>query len=157
MQNNHAFSLRRGLTLLLIMVTAGFLVIGGLGIVGNYHGSRSLRSLHDDQVVPLHQIKVLVESYGMRVQNAILRLDAGELTVEEGIAQIQAAQDSIEVNWRAYRSLERDSSYTQMIGELDQALGYADMEIGPRDGFITAQGATIARDGQSFESTIGTF
>lgn len=122
-------SLRGWLFLLFVVTTVGFLLIGTLGVLGSHHGSRSLKHLHNDEVVPLHRIKVLTESYGMRIPSTLLRLDAGELTVDEAIIAIRAAQDSARSNWSAYRDTELDESEKAIVGSLDTTLMYADLEV----------------------------
>lgn len=122
-------SLRGWLFALFVGTTLGFLLIGTLGVLGSYHGSRSLKHLHNDEVVPLHRIKVLTESYGMRIPSTLLRLDAGELTVDEAILAIRAAQDSARSNWSAYRDSDLDLSEKAIVGSLDTTLMYADLEV----------------------------
>lgn len=134
-------SLRGWLFALFIGVSLGFFLLGGIGLVGNYHGERSLQSLYNDQVVPLHRIQVLTENYGMQVQNTILRLDAGELTADEGATLIRAAQDSVEASWAAYRGSEHDSIEKRLIHRLDSARVYADLEIANTLRYIEIQQA----------------
>lgn len=122
-------SLRGWLFLLFVGTTVGFLLIGTLGVLGSHHGSRSLKHLHNDEVVPLHRIKVLTESYGMRIPSTLLRLDAGELTVDEAIIAIRAAQDSARSNWKAYRDTDLDVSEKAIVSSLDTTLMYADLEV----------------------------
>ena len=129
MHKHSLSSLRGWLFALFLATTAAFLVIGGIGLLGNHHGSRSLQSLYQEQVIPQHQLKVLSECYGSRVQNAIIRLDAGELTAEEGLDLIRAARDSASQNWSAYRGMDHDTVERRLILRLDSALIYADLEI----------------------------
>jgi methyl-accepting chemotaxis protein len=135
-------SLRGWLFLLFLGTTLGFLIIGGLGVLGSHHGSTSLQSLYHGHVIPLRQLKALGEYYGSEVQNVILRLDAGELTTDEGIAQIRTAQDSATHHWTNYRAGLHDSSSLRLLTHLDTALLYANMEIDNTLRYLEIQSAT---------------
>jgi len=129
MHKHNLSSLRGWLFALFVGTTLGFILVGGLSLLSNYHGTRSLTNLYRNQLLPEHRINTLKEGYGALVQNILLRLDAGELTTDEAVIQLHSIKDTLTANWQAYRSIEHDSAALFWIKKLDTLLIYSDLEI----------------------------
>ena len=93
-------SLRGRLVLGLALALIGFLSIGALGLIGTRVTYQSLESVYQDRVVPLRLLKDLTQAYGAQVEDAVLRMNSGEITAAEGIVIINNARDSIQTCWR---------------------------------------------------------
>lgn len=122
-------SIRGWLLFLFIGTTLGFAVLGGISVASSQHGNSAIRSLYADQVVPLRLLKILTQAYGIQVQTAVVRLNSGEITTEEGLQAISEARDSIFHGYRQYKSSKHDPVTAELLPHLDTAMYYADIEI----------------------------
>ncbi|MBB6562467.1 methyl-accepting chemotaxis protein/methyl-accepting chemotaxis protein-1 (serine sensor receptor) [Acidovorax soli] len=61
-----------------------------------------LKSVYDDRVVPLKQIKIVADMYAVNVVDAAHKVRDGGMTAAQGLQSVADARKAIDTNWSAY-------------------------------------------------------
>ncbi|WP_349744189.1 MCP four helix bundle domain-containing protein, partial [Roseateles cavernae] len=95
-------SVRARLTLLTAVLC---LLMSGLALAGMTmlaRSNESLRTVYDDRVVPLQQIKAVADAYAVTVVDSTHKVRLGQLGAAAAARQIEAAGELIRRQWSAY-------------------------------------------------------
>ncbi|MDC6165839.1 methyl-accepting chemotaxis protein [Paucibacter sp. XJ19-41] len=95
-------SVRARLTLLTAVLC---LLMSGLALAGMTmlaRSNESLRTVYDDRVVPLQQIKAVADAYAVTVVDSTHKVRLGQLDAAAAARQIEAAGELIRRQWSAY-------------------------------------------------------
>jgi len=65
-------------------------------------GERALRSMYEDRVVPLKQLKTIADAYAVEVVDLAHKTRDGAIAPEQAVQAIEAAQTLIAAEWKAY-------------------------------------------------------
>ncbi|HSQ41271.1 MAG TPA: methyl-accepting chemotaxis protein [Fibrobacteraceae bacterium] len=121
--------IQKRLHLLILLFLIGYVFIGSLGLAGTWLGVQSMHTAYFDRLVPLQQLNTLYDAYGAQVQNVVIRLNNGEIPADEGIALIQAIQDTIRTNWEQYNTIPMTPIEKRHLHQADTLMHIADQEI----------------------------
>lgn len=108
------------------------LCLAGLGIyslISFANIDRQVETIYDDRVVPLQQLKVISDDYGISVVDAVNKADQDLWTMEQALQSVRTALDRIEVNWQAYKGTQLTPEEVRLIREAEQLFIRADREI----------------------------
>ncbi|MCT7981963.1 methyl-accepting chemotaxis protein [Laspinema sp. A4] len=108
------------------------LCLAGLGIyslISFANIDRQVETIYDDRVVPLQQLKVISDDYGISVIDAVNKADQGLWTMTQALQSVRTAQNRIEVNWQAYKGTELTTEEIRLLEEVEQLFIRADREI----------------------------
>ncbi|MCT7974405.1 HAMP domain-containing methyl-accepting chemotaxis protein [Laspinema olomoucense] len=106
---------------------------------------RQVGTIYDDRVVPLQQLKVISDDYGISVIDAVNKADAGLWTMEEALQSVRTAVNRIEVNWEAYKGTQLTLEEIRLIREVEQLFVRADRDIARLQvGLQTGNGAVVS-------------
>jgi methyl-accepting chemotaxis protein len=83
-------------------------------------------------------LKDLNQAYGAEVEDAVLRMNSGELTAAEGIVMIKDARDSIESCWRQFKHTAMLPEEQILVLTTDSNMHAADLEIESTLQFVEA-------------------
>lgn len=75
------------------------LLVGAAGLFGMGQSNAGLKSVYDDRVVPLKQIKVVADMYAVNVVDAAHKVRDGAMTPAQGLQSVADARKAIESNW----------------------------------------------------------
>ncbi len=78
------------------------LLVGVAGLYGMGNSNAGLKSVYDDRVVPLKQIKVVADMYAVNVVDTAHKVRDGALTPAQGLQSVADARKAIDTNWKAY-------------------------------------------------------
>ena len=78
------------------------LLVGGAGLFGMGQSNAGLKSVYDDRVVPLKQIKIVADMYAVNVVDAAHKVRDGGMTAAQGLQSVADARKAIDANWSAY-------------------------------------------------------
>ncbi|WP_184862518.1 methyl-accepting chemotaxis protein [Acidovorax soli] len=78
------------------------LLVGGAGLFGMGQSNAGLKSVYDDRVVPLKQIKIVADMYAVNVVDAAHKVRDGGMTAAQGLQSVADARKAIDTNWSAY-------------------------------------------------------
>ena len=90
----------------LVLLSAAFitllLVVAGLGCWQAWRQHQSIRTLYEDRVVPLRQIKSVSDMYAVNIVDTAHKFADGSLTPEQSLASLDHAMATIQRDWSDY-------------------------------------------------------
>lgn len=114
-------------------LSAAFLVLAALslGITAALFGfQRELtartRTIYQDRVVPLGQLKSISDAYAVAVVDAAHKRQDSAFTAAKAAAVLSAARDSIRAQWAAYRATFLTTEEAQLVAEADRRMTRAE-------------------------------
>ena len=91
------------------------LLVGVAGLYGMGNSNAGLKSVYDDRVVPLKQIKVVADMYAVNVVDTAHKVRDGALTPAQGLQSVADARKAIDTNWKAYLATQLVPEETQLV------------------------------------------
>jgi len=91
------------------------LLVGVAGLFGMGQSNAGLKSVYDDRVVPLKQIKVVADMYAVNVVDAAHKVRDGAMTPAQGLQSVADARKAIDSNWKAYLATQLVPEETQLV------------------------------------------
>ena len=124
------------LSLLLATLCALMLAIGLFGLSGMQLTNTGLRSVYQDRVVPLKQIKLVSDAYAVDVVDTAHKVRDGALTTVQGLASMAKAKKVIADNWTAYLATDLVSEEQRLVAKFQTLQPQADGAIRTLEGMI---------------------
>ncbi|MFN3440644.1 MAG: methyl-accepting chemotaxis protein [Acidovorax sp.] len=109
------FKISTRLAALLAALCLLVLLVGGAGLFGMGQSNAGLKSVYDDRVVPLKQIKVVADMYAVHVVDAAHKVRDGAMTPAQGLKSVTDARKDIDTNWKAYLATQLVPEETQLV------------------------------------------
>lgn len=90
-----------------LIVTIVFLalisiVIGGKGNLALSDANQALKTVYEDRVVPLQQLKVIADHYAVSVIDAVNKANNGRISGQEALQLVELAVQEIDREWSQY-------------------------------------------------------
>ena len=102
------------------------LLVGGAGLFGMGQSNAGLKSVYDDRVVPLKQIKVVADMYAVNVVDTAHKVRDGAMTPAQGLQSVADARKAIDTNWSAYLATRLAPEETQLVARFKPLQAKAD-------------------------------
>nr|WP_199248117.1 methyl-accepting chemotaxis protein [[Phormidium] sp. ETS-05] len=90
---------------------------------------RQVGTIYDDRVVPLQQIKLISDAYGITVIDAVNRANAGRVSPALALTAIERAMRDSDREWKAYRATQLTPEEARLVAETEDLLFSANQEI----------------------------
>ncbi|MBI1395787.1 MAG: HAMP domain-containing protein [Betaproteobacteria bacterium] len=136
-------SIRGRLTAFAVLVVAAVAGSGELGLMGMSSTEENLRSVYQDRVVPLKQLKVVADSYAVNVIDAVNKANAGILDAQETRNALKSATSGIHTEWKAYSSTPMTPEETKLAGEVATAMEAADRSIAELESALAGRSGSL--------------
>jgi len=104
-------------------------LVGAAGLFGMGQSNAGLKSVYDDRVVPLKQIKVVADMYAVNVVDAAHKVRDGALTPAQGQQSVADARKAIDTNWKAYLSTQLVSEEAKLVEQFKPLQAKADAAV----------------------------
>ena len=112
------------LTFFTIFVAVGVLVAGAFS--GLNSGRESIKTLYEDRVVPLKQLKVIADMYAVNIVDASHKVRNGNFSWDEGYLAVSASKGEIDKQWKAYTATYLVEDEKRLITEIAPMFEQAD-------------------------------
>jgi methyl-accepting chemotaxis protein len=114
-----------------LLILAGALLalatgLTALGLSGMYSIKEGLRTVYEDRVVCLQQIKVVADAYASTMVDTTHKVRAGSLPFPEGLKGVQAARKKAAAEWKDYLSTYLTPEEAQLVEQVKAAMIPAD-------------------------------
>lgn len=96
------FNISARLMALLATLCAIVTVVGVIGLSGLSRANEGLKTVYDDRVVPLNEIKIVADRYAVNIVDTAHKVRDGAMTAEQGVRSIQEARKDIDAQWGTY-------------------------------------------------------
>jgi methyl-accepting chemotaxis protein len=87
-----------------VVMAALVLVIAFAGYRGMASMEASMATIYADRVVPMRDLKVISDEYAVNIVDSTHKVNAGTLTPEQAIKNIDSAGESIRKKWAEYKA-----------------------------------------------------
>ncbi|MDO8344866.1 MAG: methyl-accepting chemotaxis protein [Cellvibrio sp.] len=98
------------------------MIIGGMGIKGMYEAHEGMRTVYMDRVIPLKDLKLISDMYAVNIVDVAHKVRNKGLGWQDGITNVQAAQQTIQARWDAYLNTELVTAEKTLVAELKPLL-----------------------------------
>ncbi len=132
------FRISTRLTILLAFLCLLLLGIGAAGTFGMGRTSEGMRSVYEDRVVPLKQLKAVADAYAVGVVDAAHKVRDGAMTPQQGRQALAQGRKEAEANWSAYQATDLVARERQLSEQLKPLLRKADTAVGQLDTLFSA-------------------
>lgn len=122
----NSLRVRTQLVLLSGTFIALLLMVAGLGYWQTWQQSQSMRSLYEDRVVPLRQIKSVSDMYAVNIVDTVHKFADGSLTSDQSLASLDQAVATIQRDWSAYQATYLVPEERALIDKLKPLMAAAD-------------------------------
>lgn len=131
--------------------------IGGLGIYSLGNSNQALKTVYEDRVVPLQQLKLIADDYAVSVIDAVNKANAGLIEAEPTLATVTAASKEIAAQWKTYMSTTLTPEEAKLAREAEQLFERANQDVRAVELFLAnkrgnIQGELIQFDGPLYTS-----
>ncbi len=120
------FLIKQQLAFLMAVLAVAMLVIMGMSIREMDSASNSLKSVYENRVVPLGQLKAVSDAYAVDVVTAAEQVEHGGITWEQGLAVVEHADVVAQDYWLTYLKSNIDEKEVQIVEELKPVVKTAD-------------------------------
>ena len=105
------------------------LIFGVMAIRGMGTTVESLNAVYIDRVVPLKELKTVADDYAVLVVDASHKVRNGNISWQEGIANIDQAEERIATIWNAYKQQDLTQREAVIVDRIAPLIGSADALI----------------------------
>ena len=97
-------SIKSRLIVTIVFLASVLIVIGAKGNFALSDVNNSLKTVYEDRVVPLQQLKIISDHYAVSVIDAVNKANAGLTSSQEALVLVEKAAQEIETEWGKYMS-----------------------------------------------------
>jgi methyl-accepting chemotaxis protein len=115
------------------------LFVGIFGILGMKDAKDGLKTVYNDRVVPLRQLKVIADMYAVNIAETAHKVRDGNLSWPEGLRNIEEAEQEIHSNWKAYLATFQVEEEKKLIEEANPLLQKSESSISKLKGILQRQ------------------
>ncbi len=142
-----------GAKILAIQISSSIAIAGVIG-GGAYYGmnamTESMKSIYDDRVVPLQQLKLVSDAYAVSIVDTTHKLHADKLDWQQAAASIEGAKRTISDQWSAYLSTQLTPEETVIAEKVKTDMARSDVKVAELQAILQAHDAarldTFARN-----------
>ena len=99
----------------------------------------AFRSVHDDRVVPLKQLKVISDSYAVDIVDTAHKVRNGGLDWDDGLKGLDKAKAAIAQNWKAYAATSLTAEEEELVKAARGLMNPADAGVEKLGGLFRAK------------------
>jgi methyl-accepting chemotaxis protein len=111
------------------LLTAGLLLVGGLGVFAVNDENQRLKNVYDEHVVPLQQLKQVADAYAVSVVDLSHKARDGAETFESSLAKVEQAQGVIRERWQQYSAGRLTDGEKKLVVEAAALMKKGDLAI----------------------------
>ena len=126
---------------LLGLMSVVIVALAASGWVALALNNGALRTVHDDRVVPLKQLKVVSDMYAVNIVDAAHKVRNGNIDATAGLAFVDAAIAAIAHEWRSYTGTYLTPDEQRLVAETRRLMDAADRSVAVLRGLVAASDA----------------
>jgi metallo-beta-lactamase family protein len=115
-QDDMQLTIKSRLIITIVFLASILIVIGAKGNYALSDVNDALKTVYEDRVVPLQQLKVISDHYAVSVIDAVNKANAGLTSGQDALELVETAAHEIDVEWQKYMSTT--------LTEQEQTLAY---------------------------------
>jgi methyl-accepting chemotaxis protein len=131
-----------GSKILAIQISSSIAIAGVIG-GGAYYGmnamTESMKSIYDDRVVPLQQLKLVSDAYAVSIVDTTHKLHAGKLDWQQAETNIEGAKHTISDQWSAYLATELTPQESVIAEKIKNDMARSDVKVAELQDIVKTQ------------------
>ncbi len=108
---------------------AMLVISGALGLQFLTQTVGGLKTVYEDRVVPLKQLRTVADMYAVNIVDTVHKVRDGALTREQGLKSIAEARSSIQTQWSAYTATFLVARETELVAKGKPLFASADTAV----------------------------
>ena len=125
---NH-LSVNIRLFLLVGLLSLVSIAVGLMGLQGMSQTVGGLRTVYEDRVVPLRDLKVIADLYAVNIVDTTHKVRNGNIDWAEARKNLKDARQGIETKWTAYKGTYLVEKEKQLVGTIEPMLAEAESTL----------------------------
>ena len=147
-------SIKGRLALAFGVLIAAMVLVGYMGSRGMAIGEAGMKTVYEDRVIPLKQIKQVSDDYAVYLIDAVNKANAGFMTAEEALAGLETARKSTAEAWGAYMATKLTPEEAKLAEEAAAMMAPVDAESAKIKAFLQSRRGNIAGQLASFDGAL---
>ena len=90
-----------------------------LGLYGMRQGVNGMRALYEERVVPLRDLKEIVDAYAVNIVDTNHKVRNGNFTIDQGLASLKEAEGLIRELWQQYKNRPLTAEELAMVAQIE--------------------------------------
>ncbi|TVQ60464.1 MAG: methyl-accepting chemotaxis protein [Spirulina sp. DLM2.Bin59] len=104
-------------------------VLGGFSLVGFWLMNERVRTIYDDRVVPMQQIKSVSDAYAITIVDATHKADSGLITPTAAVEEVEVARREIQRTWQIYLETQLTPQELEMVSQSEALFSQSEPEL----------------------------
>jgi methyl-accepting chemotaxis protein len=126
MAKQQSMKIRTKLGIILIGLAAVIAVMAAAGWIALSLNNESLRTVHDDRVIPLKQLKIVSDMYAVNMVDTAHKVRNGGLSWEDGSKALATATTEIDRQWKDYTATYLTPEEAGLVKDAQSLMAKAD-------------------------------
>lgn len=122
-----SLTIKLKLLLLVVFLIAIAAFDGLMGLYGMKNSVDGLETVYNDRVVPLRDLREVVDAYAVNIVDTNHKVRNGNLTPADGVKSIEAAEKIIRDKWKAYLATSLDDNEKRVIAQIEPLMQRGDV------------------------------
>lgn len=119
-------SIQNKLLILILGLLTLSAINAGAGLYGMHNGNTDLRTMYDQRLVPLRDLKQIVDAYAVNIVDTNHKVRNGNLSLSDGIASLDYAAELIRRQWQDYQARPLTSDEQALVAAIQPLMVRAD-------------------------------
>ena len=119
-------------TKLIILVSLCIIIILYLGVYGISSLGKidaNMKTMYQDRVVPLKQIKLVSDAYAVDIVDVIQKTSINTVTWRVALTRIESAESVIKQEWQAFSQTKMEDNEAQLVSQVNDLMTIANASI----------------------------
>jgi len=113
------FTIKARIITIFAAVTLSISMVGLIGIKGIEDTNEAVKTLYQDRVIPLQQLKIVADMYAVNIVDTSHKVRNGNLTWAAGEANVEIALKEVDKQWKAYTATYLVEEEKKLIAEAE--------------------------------------
>ncbi|MES2724186.1 MAG: methyl-accepting chemotaxis protein [Pseudomonadota bacterium] len=132
-------TIKAKLTFTIGALGASLLMISVFGWVALDHANAKIKSIVDDRVVPMEQLKTVSDTYAVTIVDTAWKVRTGQLPWADGQTRVQTATTELHKSWDAYTKTRMTADEKTLVEGVIAAMTDADAAVTKLQTILAAQ------------------
>jgi len=142
------------LILILSTLSISLLVISAFGWSGSKKQNASIRTIYEDRVIPLRDLKVISDAYAVSIIDLTNKTNAGLVSAEDATKELRNAEQVIKKKWQTYLATKPTPEEQKLITQADQLFIAADASLNHLLTFLQTKHGLIAGELSDYDGPL---
>jgi methyl-accepting chemotaxis protein len=129
-------------------------IIGMLGQRAVNTQNQSIKTIYEDRVVPLRDLKIIADAYAVSIIDATNKTNAGLMAAEVCLSELQKAKALIRERWNSYRVTYLTPEEKQLVKEAERLFKPADQIVEQLIQFLYEKRGIVATQLNEFDGEL---